>query len=105
MVETKLYFGQFRPNGPPVTTAEWNSFKEEYISKVFKEGSSTINAAGNWYDPDKHELISEPTYIVIYYHKRSAQISRQIDSLRGWYKSMFQQQSVLRVDRKVEVSF
>jgi hypothetical protein len=32
-------------------------------------------------------------------------MSQQIDSLRNLYKSMFQQQSVLRVDKKVKVSF
>lgn len=105
MIETDLYFGQSKPSGGQVTEAEWNRFKENYISKVFKEGSSVINLTGNWYDPQSHKLISEPTYKVIYFYKRSRQISIQIDSLRYWYKTLFQQQSVLRVDKKVKASF
>ncbi len=88
-----------------VTETEWNQFKENYINKVFKEGSTVVNVSGNWYDPDRHKLITEPTYKVIYFYKRSEAISRQIDSLRYWYKTLFQQQSVLRVDRKVRASF
>ena len=105
MIETDLYFGQSKPSGGMVTETEWNQFKENYISKVFKEGSSVINVSGNWYDPDSHKLITEPTYKVIYFYKKNASVSKQIDSLRYWYKTLFQQQSVLRVDRKVNASF
>lgn len=105
MMETNLYFGQAKPTGGMVTEAEWNQFNENYISKVFKEGSTVVNVTGNWYDPDAKKLITEPTYQVICYYKRSELISRKIDSLRYWYKTLFQQQSVLRVDRKVNASF
>lgn len=105
MVETNLYFGQSKPAGGMVTEAEWNQFKENYISKVFKEGSTVINVSGNWFDPDIHKLITEPTYQVVHIYKRSASMSKQIDSLCYWYKTLFQQQSVLRVDRKVKASF
>jgi hypothetical protein len=105
MVETELYFGQTKPTGGIVTESEWNDFKEKYIFKVFKEGSSIVNVTGNWFDPEKQKLITEPTYKVIYFYKRSKTISVQIDSLRYWYKTIFQQQSVLRVDRKVKATF
>jgi len=105
MMETHLYFGQSKPTGGIVTAAEWEQFKENYISKVFKEGSTVVNVTGNWYDPDSRKLITEPTYEVIYYYKKAGGISKQIDSLRYWYKTLFQQQSVLRVDKKVRASF
>jgi hypothetical protein len=105
MIETNLYFGQSRPDGSMITKAEWNGFKQEYIDKVFKEGSSVINVAGSWYDPSAHKLITEPTYMVIYHYKRSLAISRQIDSLCYWYKKIFIQQAVLRVDKKVKATF
>jgi len=38
MTETTLYFGQSKPDGGMVTKKEWNSFKENNIFKVFKEG-------------------------------------------------------------------
>ncbi len=105
MMETHLFFGQSKPSGGSVTETEWNEFKEKYISRVFKEGSTVVNVTGNWYDPDARKLITEPTYQVIYFYKRSDAVSRQIDSLRYWYRSLFQQQSVLRVDKKVKAQF
>jgi len=105
MVETSLYFGQSKPGGGMVSESEWNRFKENYISKVFKEGSTVLHVAGNWYDTAQHQLITEPTYVVIYFHKKSPGLSTQIDSLRYWYKTLFRQQSVLRVDKKVNASF
>jgi len=88
-----------------VSATEWERFKEDYVRKVFKEGSTIINVSGNWYDTAARKLISEPTFVVIYYHKNSPAVSKQIDSLRQWYKELFQQQSVLRVDKKVAASF
>ena len=105
MTETSLYFGQSRPDGSMVSEAEWTRFKEEYVQKYFREGSTVISGSGNWYDPAARKLITEPTYVVIYYYKNSRDVSGQIDSLRHWYKVIFNQQSVLRVDRKVKASF
>ena len=88
-----------------VTEMEWKNFKENYIAKVFKEGSTVYHAEGNWLDTVSNQLITEPTYVVAYIYKHSPQKSKQIDSLRYWYETMFQQQSILRVDKKVKVNF
>lgn len=105
MIETSLYFGQSKPDGGSVSAKDWKEFKEKYVSKVFKEGSTVIPVEGNWMDTDTKKLITEPTYVVLYYYKKSASVSKQIDSLRYWYKTLYQQQSVLRVDRKVNAEF
>ena len=105
MVETDLYFGQTRPDGSAITEMEWQNFRDNQIAKVFNKGCTVIKASGNWLDPETHKLITEPSYLVINHHKKSSEISQQIDSLRYWYKTMFQQQSVLRVDKKSEASF
>jgi hypothetical protein len=105
MIETDLYFGQTRPDGSPITDTEWQHFRDNQIAKVYKEGCTVIKASGNWLDPVTHKLITEPSYIVIHNYKRSAQKSQQIDSLCYWYKNLFQQQSVLRVDKKAKAIF
>ncbi len=105
MVETNLFFGQTRPDGSLITEKEWNDFKVTHIARVFKEGSTVINSTGSWLDPETHKLITEPSNVVIYFYKKSQQVSQQIDSLRYWYKTLFQQQSVLRVDKKVKAFF
>ncbi len=105
MVETSLYFGQSRPDGGVVTAEEWARFHNEYVLKVFREGATAIPVSGNWYDPDKRHLISEPVYIVVYLHKPSTVISREIDNLGQQYIQSFGQQAVMRVDKKVKATF
>lgn len=105
MVKTTLYFGQSRPDGSFIAENEWTTFKENQISRVFPEGCTIINAKGNWRDPETKKIISEPTYMVIYFYKKSSQKSKQIDSLRNLYKRIFIQQSVLRTDNKVKAEF
>ena len=105
MIQTDLYFGLSKPDGGMVTEEEWQSFKENEIARVFKEGSTVLDGVGNWHDSNRNKLITEPTYVVTYFHKKTPQLSNQIDSLRYRYKILFQQQSVLRVDKKVKATF
>jgi hypothetical protein len=105
MSETRLYFGLSKPGDGKVSETEWNDFRKNYIGKIFKEGSTIIKAEGNWYDPDAKKMIAEDSYVVIYYYRKNSRLSKQIDSLRHWYQYLFQQQSVLRVDKKVRISF
>jgi hypothetical protein len=105
MIQTDLYFGQTKPDGGRVTEREWQRFRENEVARVFKEGCTILPATGLWYDPEKRQQITEPTYLVVYFYKPSRQVSKRIDSLRNWYKTAFDQQSVLRVDRKVKAAF
>jgi hypothetical protein len=100
-VETRLYFGQFKLDGGTVSENEWNDFVVQYVSRVFPEGSTVENANGNWYDTAQHKLVIEPSKVLTSINKPSRKLDKQIDSLRNWYKRLYQQQSVLRVDRKV----
>jgi hypothetical protein len=105
MMETDLYFGQSKPDGSAITEVEWTHFKENEISKVFKEGATILTGTGTWYDTASNKLISEPTYVVVYFYKHSRLMSKKIDSLRSLYKTLFNQQSILRVDKKVKAAF
>jgi hypothetical protein len=103
MIQTDLYFGQSKLNGSIVSEKEWSAFVAQYVSKVFPLGSTIIKATGNWYDTAQRQLITEPSNIVISVNNMSPKLNKQIDSLRYWYKTLHQQQSVLRVDKKVKV--
>ena len=105
MIETDQYFGQSKPGGDLVKEEEWKAFKQKHIIRIFREGSTTYEAVGHWYDAVTHQLMTEPTYVVVYFHKKSPLLSKQIDSLTQLYKTTFHQQSVLRVDKKVRVRF
>ena len=103
-VETRLYFGQLKRDGGTVSEKEWNEFVEKYVGRVFPEGNTIENATGNWFDTSSRKLITEPSKVVVSINRRSRNLDRQIDSLCHWYKLLYDQQSVLRVDRKVKAA-
>ena len=103
MTQTDLYFGQLTLNGDTLTEIQWNTFAQQYISKVLPNGCTVNTATGYWYDTIKHLLVTEPSRVVVSIIKKSPGFSKRIDSLRYWYKTLYQQQSVLRVDRKVKM--
>jgi hypothetical protein len=105
MVETDLYFGLDKPGGGRLSEEEWAGFTAKYVSAVFRDGSTTVTALGSWRDPVSGKLITEPSRLLICIHPNTNQFSKRIDSLRNAYKKLFDQQSVLRVDKKVAVSF
>lgn len=88
-----------------VTELQWNDFKEKYINKVFKDGYSVFSLTGNWYDTAARKMITEPSYMVTCDYRASRELSNRIDSICYWYKTLFMQQAVLRVDKKVKLKF
>ena len=105
MVQTDLYFGRLRLDGSTISNEEWNDFTTSYFNRYFHEGSTTMAATGTWFDKERQEFVNEQTFVVSYIHQKRATISLRIDSVRAAYKNTFQQQSVLRVDRKIRISF
>jgi hypothetical protein len=57
--ETRLYFGQTKLDGSTVSEKEWIGFVENYVARVFPDGSTIENATGNWYDTASRRLVTE----------------------------------------------
>ena len=103
-MQTDLYFGLSKP-GVTVSQTEWNGFMENHISRVFASGFTVVPGLGKWLDDSTHLLQSEPSVMIISVHDKSKPLNLRIDSLRENYKRLFNQQAVLRVDKKVRASF
>ena len=101
-VETTLYFGMVKPAGR-VSDDDWRSFANLHINKVYPNGSTMIRGEGSWYDTATGSIIREETRVVISVNRMSPRLSTEIDSLRYYYKRLFNQQSVLRTDKKVRM--
>jgi Protein of unknown function (DUF3574) len=105
IVQTELYFGLSLNNGNIISDSAWNVFVQKEVSPVFVGGFTIIQSNGKWYDTLSGQLHSEPSRMILSVNKLTPQASAKIDSLREKYKLLFQQQSVLRVDKKVTISF
>lgn len=104
-VQTELYFGLSQNNGSIITDSAWNIFVQREVSSVFSEGFTVIHSEGKWVDAAHKKMHSEPSRIISSVSTMTALLSAKIDSLREKYKVLFNQESVLRVDKKASINF
>lgn len=105
IVQTDLYFGMSKTSGDMISDSAWNIFLHNEVSKVFSEGFTVIHSEGMWVEQQKRKINSEPSRIISSVNVMTPSMSEHIDSLREKYKTLFQQQSVLRVDKKLRLTF
>jgi hypothetical protein len=103
MVETQLYFGMSKPSGGLVSEREWQAFVAAEVAPRFPEGFSVIDGAGFWRDAKTQKTISEKSKVVVRMHGGEA--DGAIGSIVTAYKTKFQQDAVMRVDRPVCAQF
>jgi hypothetical protein len=101
IIKTEIYFGLSSKFGP-VSDSAWHSFRKN-ISKNF-HGYTELSARGYWTD-SMGNPVNEETAIVIYIHEYSNVENAKIDSLIYQYKKIFHQESVLKTDQEVKISF
>ncbi len=101
-VKTELYFG-LSDSGKEITEGEWNLFKNNYIDKVFS-GYTEINSKGFW--TNKNSITtSEKSKVIIYLNKGTSKDSLDITRIINAYKEKFNQESVLKIETKVNALF
>ena len=105
MAETQLYFGLSKPKGGTVSAREWEAFVAEEITPRFPEGFSVIDGAGFWRDGATQKTISEKSKVVVRLHPRSNVADTAIGEIIAAYKTKFEQEAVLRVERPVCAQF
>ncbi|MES2517760.1 MAG: DUF3574 domain-containing protein [Bacteroidota bacterium] len=104
MTKTELFFGLSKPNGAIVSSADWQAFADTVIAKTFSEGSTIVDARGQWLGNDG-KLVSESSKVLILVSKLTPERSKGIELVREKYKKYFKQESVLRLDGRVKVGF
>ena len=104
MQQTTLYFGLNRPAGAQITPDEWQQFVDRDVTPRFRDGLPEFDARGLWLGIDG-KVAREPSMALMLSHGKDAQSEKNIEALRGIYKSRFAQESVMRVDQPVCVQF
>jgi hypothetical protein len=105
MAETQLYFGMSKPKGGTVSAREWEKFVASEITPRFPEGFSVLDGAGFWRDGATQKTISEKSKVVVRLHQRSDDANQAIGAIIAAYKTQFEQEAVLRVERPVCAQF
>ena len=125
-VRTELYFGLSIPSGPheaparQVSDEDWQRFVDEEISTRFPDGLTIHHVGGQWRSrpSDGHpvEIVHEDSRVVVIIHRENAVTlgeldgarsadDEKIEAIRDAYKLRFHQDSVLRTDATLRVSF
>lgn len=83
-----------------ISPAEFELFLDKEVTPAFPDGLTWLEAHGQWMGgkEDSYQLI-----LLYPYSNRKA--NREIEEIRGDYKRLFQQESVLRADSVEKVSF
>ena len=105
MVETQLFFGLSKPNGGTVSERDWQAFVTAEIAPRFPEGFSVLDGAGFWRDAATKKTISEKSKLVVRMHAEGGDADAAISAIVDSYKTRFQQDAVMRVDRPVCTQF
>lgn len=104
MMQTTLWFGMNKSKGGIVSSSEWQQFVDNDVTPRFKDGLSVYDAKGQW--PDENgKIVRENSKALILIHNPDNSSSVSINELRDTYKKRFGQQSVIRVDSLICVSF
>jgi hypothetical protein len=102
--ETNLYFGSSKPDGTVVTPEEFNYFLDHEITPRFPDGLTLLVGLGQFRN-SSGTILKERSMLLILLYPPDPEGSKKIEEIRDLYKSTFQQESVLRVDKLGRVSF
>jgi hypothetical protein len=102
--KTELYFGMSIPGGGSVSPDEWQAFEDTVITKILNNGSTVYDARGKWRN-ESGQIITEKTKVVMALNVMTPDVSAKLDDIRERYKTYYRQESVMRIDSKVEAGF
>ncbi len=105
---TELYLGMSIPGGAIVSDADWETFLNDVVTRLFPDGFTVLAGRGQ-YRETSGTIAKEPSHVLVFLYRKSDRraASAKIERIRAEYKKRFAQESVLRVDitKSVLVSF
>lgn len=104
MQRTELFFGLSRPDGGTIGEPVWQAFVDDTITPRFPDGFTLLEGAGQWRQSDG-KILHERSKILLLLHPCDADATRKLEEIRTAYKQRFNQESVIREDGRVWVSF
>ena len=102
----ELYFGRAIPGGGTVSDSAFDAFVKREITPRFPEGFTILDATGYYLMRATGQTIREPTRVLLVYVREDGPSKTQaLNDLIAVYKTLFRQESVLRVTTRVRASF
>jgi len=102
-IETRLLFGRSIPDGGTVTDYSVRAFLDSYICSRFPLGFTYTESRGCWKGGQEESFSVSVVYPDTVEARRDYGI--RLEEIRAEYVRLFRQDSVLRIDGLVSVSF
>lgn len=100
---TELFFGSAKPDGSVVSETEFQQFLNQEITPRFPDGLTLLGSLGQFRDSSGVILRERSMLLILLYPGITRRASSEkIEQIREAYQFAFQQQSVLRADRRCE---
>lgn len=103
-MRTELVFGMSRSSGSDITEAQFRDFIDAEVTPRFPDGLTLLSGNGQFKD-STGAVIKEKSKVLVLLYPFSIRSSRLVEEIREQYKTLFQQESVLRIDERSCVSF
>jgi hypothetical protein len=102
---TELYFGTGRPDGSMVSDAQFAQFVDQQVTPRFPDGLTLLAGYGQFKNSAGVINKEKSLVLILFYPPQMRDASKLIEEIRETYKTMFQQESVLRADSNNFISF
>jgi hypothetical protein len=102
---TELFFGRARPDGSVVTDEEFRAFLDDIITPRFPNGLTVLSGTGQFRGSSGMIKREGAVFVILLYPAGDKDSSVRIEEIRGSYRRIFVQESVLRVDGESCVDF
>lgn len=103
--QVELFFGLDIPGGGMVKPEAWDAFVAEQVTPKFPDGLTIYEVLGQWQDATTGETIQESSRVLMMLFQPSPENEASIETIRTTYQQQFYQDSVMRLDESVCVSF
>jgi Protein of unknown function (DUF3574) len=101
---TELFFGRNSPAGE-ISEQAFQGFVDAVVTPLFPDGLTVIDGKGQFRASADSPVEKELSKVLVLLYRFDKAASDKVEEIRSRYKARFQQQSVLRVDEAVCVSF
>ena len=108
-VQTELFFGVVARDADAAIVAQreqrWQNFLDKEVTPRFPEGLSVFDVSGQWLSPKRGTIGYEHSKALLILYQDSPQHRADIEAIRSAWKALTSDESVLRINQNVDVSF
>lgn len=103
--ESQIFFGHNMPGGGEINEVLWRDFVEGVVAPRFRNGFTVLESTGFWMPEGSAQTEREQGKVLIVLYRDEERGSKAVQEVAQSYAARFNQEAVLRADRRACVTF